>query len=123
MAAVKGGDTKPELEIRSLVHRSGYRFRLHGKGLPGKPDIVLPRLKKVIFVHGCFWHGHKKCLRGQRPSSNKSFWNRKLDLNIERDKRNLLKLQKSGWTPLVVWGCELKKSDRLYKKLAEFLKK
>lgn len=123
MAAVKGGDTNPELAVCSLVRRIGYRFQSHGKELPGTPDIVLPRLKKVIFVHGCFWHGHKRCSRGRRPSSNKPFWNKKLDLNTKRDKRNLTMLKKNGWTSLVVWGCELRRPDRLYKKLTVFLKK
>jgi DNA mismatch endonuclease (patch repair protein) len=123
MAAIKGRNTKPERIVRSVVRRLGYRFRLHGKGLPGSPDLVVPDLKKVVFVHGCFWHGHKKCLRGRRPSSNKPFWNKKLDLNRQRDKKNLSALRKLGWTPIILWECELKKPDRFRNRLVKFLKK
>lgn len=123
MAAIKGKDTKPERIVRSIVHRLKYRFRSGCKGLPCKPDLVIPDLKKAIFVHGCFWHGHKKCLRGKRPSSNKSFWNKKLDLNRQRDKKNLSALRKLGWVPLVLWECELKKPNRLRSKLVKFLVK
>lgn len=92
MSRVSGKNTKPELIVRSLLHNMGYRFRLHRKDLPGKPDITLPKYKKNIFVHGCFWHGHLDCPRAKRPATNKKFWNEKLNKNIERDKvavRNL----------------------------------
>jgi len=123
MAAIKGRNTKPERAVRSVVRRLGYRFCSHGKGLPGSPDLVIPALKKVVFVHGCFWHGHEKCLRGRRPSSNKSFWNKKLDLNSQRDKKNLSALRKLGWTPIILWECELKKPDRFRNRLVKFLEK
>ena len=123
MAAVKRRDTAPEMAVRSLVRKNGYRFRLHGRRLPGTPDLVFPRLKKVIFVHGCFWHGHKRCLRGRRPASRKAFWNKKLDTNIIRDKRDIMRLKRDDWRVLVIWECELKRMDRLSKRLSTFLAK
>jgi DNA mismatch endonuclease (patch repair protein) len=121
MSRVKGRDTKPELLVRSIVHRMGYRFRLHGKGLPGKPDLVLPRHRKVIFVHGCFWHGHAGCRRAARPSTNREFWDRKIDGNVERDAANVKALRRAGWKVLVVWQCAMKDRASLEKKLGEFL--
>jgi DNA mismatch endonuclease (patch repair protein) len=121
MAKIKGKDTKPEKVVRSLLHQMGYRFRLHRGDLPGNPDIVLPKHKKIIFVHGCFWHGHKRCSRSKRPSTNKKFWNEKLSKNIERDKRNQRKLRKLEWTPLVIWQCQIKDLDNLSKKISRFL--
>src|SRR5262245_34234702 len=85
MSRVRGRDTQPEIIVRKLLHRLGYRFRLHRKGLPGKPDIVLPKYRTAIFVHGCFWHGHPGCRRSARPTTNVEFWNRKIDGNVERD--------------------------------------
>jgi DNA mismatch endonuclease (patch repair protein) len=122
MSRVKGRDTKPEILVRSLVHRMGFRFRLHGRDLPGKPDIVLPRHGKVIFVHGCFWHGHRRCLRSKRPTTHKRFWNRKLDQNIERDERFRRMLRRMGWRVLVVWECETRKQEKLLRKLERFLR-
>jgi DNA mismatch endonuclease (patch repair protein) len=121
MSRVKGYDTKPELLIRSMIFRMGYRFRLHRNDLPGKPDIVLPKHKKIIFVHGCFWHGHKNCARAKRPTTNEEFWNEKLDENIKRDKRYYRESRKLGWKVLVVWECETKNIDKLQKKLERFL--
>ena len=121
MSGVRSKNTKPELIVRSAVHRMGYRFRLHRKDLPGKPDIVLPKHKKVILVHGCFWHGHKGCPGSKRPSSNIEFWNDKLEGNIIRDAENIRKLEELGWKPLVIWECETKKPDILYSILNEFL--
>jgi DNA mismatch endonuclease (patch repair protein) len=121
MSRVKGRDTKPEILVRSLVHRMGYRFRIHGRELPGNPDIVLPRHGKVIFVHGCFWHGHNRCPRSKRPTTNKSFWNKKLDGNIKRDRRFRRSLVHKGWRILVVWQCEMREPDRLLRKLEKFL--
>ncbi len=120
MSRVKGRDTKPELLVRSLVHRMGFRFRLHRRDLPGNPDIALPRHAKVIFVHGCLWHGHKQCPRSKRPTTNKEFWNRKLDQNIERDKRFQRKLRRIGWKALVVWECETRMPEKLLRKLEKF---
>lgn len=121
MAAVKGSNTKPELAVRSLIHRLGFRFRLHVKDLPGKPDIVLPRHRKVVFVHGCFWHSHRGCKRSAKPESNKVFWKIKLEQNVARDKENLQHLKKCGWKVLVVWECELRKANYLKKKIESFL--
>lgn len=121
MGRIKGRDTKPENHVRSLIHKMGYRFRVHRKDLPGNPDIVLPRHKKIVFVHGCFWHGHKRCPRSKRPSTNEGFWNRKLNKNIERDKRFQRELRRLGWKLLVVWECETKKTDQLIRKLGRFL--
>lgn len=121
MARVKGRDTKPEMSVRSFVHRMGFRFRVHRRDLPGNPDIVLPRHGKVIFVHGCFWHGHKRCPRSKRPATNKSFWNKKLDANIERDKRTRNELRRMGWKLLVVWQCEIRHPEKLLGKLERFL--
>jgi len=122
MSRVKGRDTKPEILVRSFVHRMGFRFRLHGRDLPGNPDIVLPRHGKVIFVHGCFWHGHRRCMRSKRPTTHKKFWNRKLDQNIERDERFRRMLRRMGWRVLVVWECETRKQEKLLRKLERFLR-
>lgn len=122
MSRVKGRDTKPEILVRSFLHRMGYRFRIHRRDLPGNPDIVLPRFGKVVFVHGCFWHGHKACPRSKRPTTNEDFWNKKLDGNIERDKRFRLELRRMGWKVLVVWECETRKPERLLRKLERFLR-
>jgi DNA mismatch endonuclease (patch repair protein) len=121
MSRIKGRDSGPEIHIRSLVHRMGYRFRVHRRDLPGNPDIVLPRHGKVIFVHGCFWHGHKGCHRSRRPTTNESFWHKKLDANIERDKRFRRALRRMGWKVLVVWECEIRKLEKLLRKLERFL--
>jgi DNA mismatch endonuclease (patch repair protein) len=121
MRRVKGRDTKPELLVRSLVHRMGFRFRVQGRNLPGNPDIVLPRHRKVIFVHGCFWHGHKRCPRSKRPATNTAFWNRKLDGNVERDKRFRRELRRLDWKTLIVWECETRKPERLLGRLERFL--
>lgn len=123
MAKVRGQDTAPERIVRSLIHRMGYRFRLRVKDLPGKPDIVLPRHRKIILVHGCFWHQHPGCPHAQRPSSNTEYWNKKLDRNIARDRETLDQLANLGWNVLIVWGCELKDISKLQEKLADFLRK
>jgi len=121
MSRVKGRDTKPEIIVRSFIFRMGFRFRLHQSDLPGTPDIVLPRHGKVIFVHGCFWHGHKRCSRSKRPTTNENFWNNKLDGNIIRDKRYPRELRKMGWKVLIVWECETKSLEKLLRKLERFL--
>jgi DNA mismatch endonuclease, patch repair protein len=121
MSRVSGKNTKPELVVRSLLHNMGYRFRLHRKDLPGKPDITLPKYHKVIFVHGCFWHGHADCLRSKRPTTNKKFWQVKLDKNIERDKVIVSSVGELGWGVLIVWACEVKDKDKLTNKLLSFL--
>ena len=119
MARVKGGDTKPEKLVRSLLHRMGYRFRLRRKDLPGKPDIVLPKYKTVIFVHGCFWHGHADCPRAKRPTSNTDFWNSKIDGNIQRDAKVQSELASLGWNVITVWQCQLRNIDDLSGKMAQ----
>jgi DNA mismatch endonuclease (patch repair protein) len=106
MAAVRGSDTEPERRVRSALFAAGYRFRLHRKDLPGSPDVVLPRFRFAVFVHGCFWHGHT-CRRGKRPTSNIEFWTRKLDKNIARDRDNQLGLRAAGWNVVVIWECSL----------------
>lgn len=117
MGRIKGRDTAPEVQVRSILHRAGYRFRLHRKDLPGKPDIVLPRHKTAIFVHGCFWHRHKGCSNCSTPKSNVEFWEAKFSGNVERDRRNVKKLQNSGWRVVVVWECELSRPDELSSRL------
>ncbi len=121
MARVQGRDTNPERIVRGLLHRMGYRFRLHRGDLPGKPDIVLPRYHKVVFVHGCFWHGHGGCPRARRPASNVEFWNRKIDANIARDARVALQLREAGWDVLTVWECQLRDVATLRRRLEGFL--
>lgn len=121
MSRVKGRDTKPELVVRKMLHAMGYRFRLQRRDLPGRPDIVLPRHSKAIFVHGCFWHGHPDCPRSKRPESNTEFWDQKLSRNVERDKRNLRDLERLGWQVLTVWECETRKPDVLRRKIEEFM--
>jgi DNA mismatch endonuclease (patch repair protein) len=120
MSRVKNANTKPEVRVRQLLHRLGYRFRLHGKTLPGSPDIVLPKHRKVIFVHGCFWHGHS-CSKGKRPATRVEFWNEKLDRNLARDSKAQQDLLALGWTYLVVWECQLKEEALLTQTLETFL--
>jgi len=113
MRAVKAKDTKPEWIVRRLLHAAGFRYRLHAKDLPGKPDIVFPSRRKVIFVHGCFWHGHD-CARGARmPKTNADYWSAKIARNVERDARHLEALRVDGWRTLVVWECEIRKPTLL----------
>jgi DNA mismatch endonuclease (patch repair protein) len=107
MSRIKSKDTKPELIVRSQLHKMGFRFRLHRKDLPGKPDIVLPKFKTVIFVHGCFWHRHKNCKYAYNPKSRKKFWKEKFERNIERDKCNQKKLSALGWMTVVIWECNI----------------
>ena len=121
MSGIKGSDTEPEIVVRRLLHSMGYRFRLHGKALPGKPDIVLSRHRKAIFVHGCFWHGHPGCKRAKLPGSNRDFWQAKIQGNSERDKRNQDKLDALGWKVFVLWSCEVRKLDILRKHLKGFM--
>ncbi|OGV42572.1 MAG: very short patch repair endonuclease [Lentisphaerae bacterium GWF2_57_35] len=113
MQRVKSENTRPEMLLRSLLHRRGYRFCLHRKDLPGKPDIVLPKFHTVIFVHGCFWHRHKKCKRATTPRDNRLYWAKKFVRNTENDKKHRRDLKKLGWRVIVVWECQLKKPDRV----------
>lgn len=108
MSRIKGKDTKPEILLRSLLHRSGFRFRLHRKDLPGRPDIVLPSSKIAIFVHGCYWHRHEGCRYTTTPSSNTRFWEQKFERTVGRDAENILALQHAGWKVVVAWECQLR---------------
>ncbi|MFH1821637.1 MAG: very short patch repair endonuclease [Methanobacteriota archaeon] len=121
MAKVKGKNTRPEKIVRSLLHAMGFRFRLHVTALPGKPDIVLPRYKKIIFVHGCFWHGHRGCKRSARPKTKKRFWNAKLDANIRRDKEHVKRLRNRGWKVRTIWECQTRNIKKLYHTLESFM--
>ncbi len=120
MSRVRGRDTKPELAIRQMVFRLGYRYRLHGKDLPGRPDLVFPGRKKVIFVHGCYWHRHEACSLTSTPKTRKEFWNNKFRENVERDRRNMADLAKGGWSVLTVWQCEINNPD-IEERLTNFL--
>lgn len=122
MSRIKGRDTKPEMIVRSLLHRMGYRFRLHRKDLPGKPDIVLPKHKTVIFVHGCFWHRHQGCRFAYTPKSRVDFWNKKFDDNVKRDRRNQKELSSLGWKVITVWECQTTDIDELSEVLSAELK-
>ena len=124
MAAIRSADMKPELIVRKAVHGMGYRYRLHRKDLPGKPDLVFSSRNKVIFVHGCFWHQHgeKKCKIVRKPKSNTDYWLPKLQRNKTRDKQNLDTLKKMGWDVLIIWECETNADTALRKRLRIFLK-
>ena len=124
MAAIKSKNMKPEMIVRRLAHKLGYRYRLHAKDLPGKPDLVFRKRRKVIFVNGCFWHQHdaQGCLDSRRPKSNRDYWNKKLQTNVERDRRNLEALKQAGWSAIIIWDCETKDTGPLSLKIAHFLK-
>jgi len=122
MRAVRSKDTKPEMLVRRLAHGMGFRFRLHRKDLPGSPDLVFPGRCCVIFVHGCFWHGHD-CKRGARqPKENADYWRQKIARNVARDKRVGSELSEQGWRSLILWECELRHRDALSARLRLFLK-
>ena len=123
MRAVKGANTKPEIAMRKALHRLGLRYRLHAKHLPGKPDLVFPRFNAVLFVHGCFWHGHD-CPRGSRiPKSNRAYWTAKIARNKARDGENRRALAKRGWRVFAVWECETKDADRAAARLARAIRR
>ncbi len=109
MSRVSSKDTKPEKIVRSFLHRAGFRFRLHARDLPGKPDVVLPKHKTAIFVHGCFWHRHPGCKRATTPKTRREFWMEKFKKNVRRDNLNQKKLKELGWEVIVVWACKLEK--------------
>lgn len=108
MSQVKGKDTKPELLVRRFLHANGFRFRLHRKDLPGKPDIVLPKYDTVIFINGCFWHGHEDCKYFTIPKTKTEWWKAKIEGNIANDKKSVLLLEEQGWNVITIWTCELK---------------
>lgn len=121
MARIRSKNTKPERVVRSILHRLGFRFRLHRKDLPGKPDIVLPRHHKIILVHGCFWHGHS-CALASKPKSNQDYWREKIKTNRLRDRRVRRDLAKQGWSVLELWECEVRKGTGLTEKLETFMR-
>jgi len=121
MRSVRSTNTGPERRVREILSGMGYRYRLHCPSLPGKPDVSISSIRKVIFVHGCFWHQHPRCSKGRRPKSNLRYWSPKLRRNVKRDRNSVRLLKRMGWDVLIVWQCELKKSDRLHAKLQKFL--
>src|SRR5580658_5323190 len=121
MRRIRSVNTKPELVVRSLAHRLGYRFRLHRRDLPGRPDLVFPSKRKVIFVHGCFWHQHRGCVDGRLPKTNTRYWRPKLKGNVLRDLDSRAKLRSLGWQVFTVWECELNDLCRVKKALRKFL--
>lgn len=122
MAAIKSKNTKPEIAVRKFLHSSGYRYRLHRKDLPGKPDIVLKKYHKVIFVHGCFWHNHPNCKKSGIPKTNTSFWKDKIDKNVFRDEKNICELESDGWNVYIVWECETENKTSLTNKINEIFR-
>jgi DNA mismatch endonuclease (patch repair protein) len=123
MSRIRSKNTKPEVLVRSLLHRMGYRFRLHVNSLPGTPDLVLPKYKTVVFVHGCFWHRHSGCKYSYTPKSRLEFWMRKFEKNIEVDRRAAKELEELGWRVLVIWECELADTETLVKRISAILPK
>jgi len=117
MSRIRGRDTAPERLVRSTLHRAGYRFRLHRKDLPGRPDIVLPKYRTVVFVHGCFWHRHSRCRFAYTPKSRVAFWNAKFAANVERDRHNVRELKRLGWRVVTVWECQAASAPRWLRKL------
>lgn len=111
MAKVRDKNTRPELLVRKWLHRNGYRFRLYRKDLPGKPDIVLPKYKTVIFIHGCFWHRHANCKKSSMPATNVAVWEKKFKENIERDKQKQCELETLGWKVIILWQCDIESGD------------
>ncbi len=121
MRAVKSQDTNPEMIVRRLLHQAGFRYRLHRKDLPGKPDLVFPGRKKIIFVHGCFWHQHSGCRFADRPATRQDYWNAKLNRNVERDAKNQEMLIQNGWKLLIIWECQTRDKVSLIEVAKTFL--
>ena len=119
MSAIKSKNTKPEIKVRKILHSMGYRFRLHSKDLPGSPDIVLPKYKTVIFVHGCFWHRHENCKYASTPKTRKEFWNKKFTENKKRDSEIQEKIKILDWRSVVIWECEIKNIENLRDKIID----
>ncbi len=121
MRRVRSTDTTPEMVVRKLAHSLGFRYRLHRKDLPGNPDLVFPSKRKIIFVHGCFWHGHE-CRRGNRiPKENRTYWIGKIQANVERDRKHMAALSAAGWKVLILWECEIRDKTALKETISEFL--
>jgi DNA mismatch endonuclease (patch repair protein) len=113
MSLVRSKDTKPEMKVRSFLHGKGLRFRLHSRTLPGKPDLIFPKYKVALFVHGCFWHGHKNCSRHRIPKSNVEFWEQKIAATKLRDQKHYKTLEVLGWRTIIIWECEIYKKEKL----------
>ncbi|PTR09942.1 T/G mismatch-specific endonuclease [Nitrosospira sp. Nsp5] len=120
MSRIRSINTAPEILVRSALHRMGFRFRLHYRRLPGKPDLVLPKFRTAIFVHGCFWHQHLGCTNARKPEANKAYWRPKLEANVSRFAAQTEELEKLGWTVRVIWECETKDSEKLRSLLLSF---
>jgi DNA mismatch endonuclease (patch repair protein) len=121
MRRIRSKDSAPEMTVRRLVHRMGFRYRLHNHKLPGRPDLVFPARRKIVLVHGCYWHAHERCRIAHVPKSNRRYWRPKLERNRQRDAENLVKLRTLGWRVLTVWECEIKNSRRVEDRLRRFL--
>ncbi|MGF2688056.1 very short patch repair endonuclease [Marinobacter sp. DUT-3] len=121
MQANKPANTRPEIRVRKALHALGYRFRIHRKDLPGKPDVVLPKYKLAIFVHGCFWHQHPGCYLASRPKTREDFWKAKFDANRLRDKKNQIALEETGWRVEVIWECQTKDEGKLFEFLQDLV--
>lgn len=114
MSQIKNKDTKPEMLVRKFLFSKGFRYRLHDKKMPGKPDLIFPKLKTVIFIHGCYWHGHEECRYFVPPKTRNEWWMNKINANKERDKRNIVQLNENQWNTIVIWECELKPDKRIH---------
>ncbi|MDO8400517.1 MAG: very short patch repair endonuclease [Bradyrhizobium sp.] len=121
MSRIRSKNTRPELAVRRILFGLGYRYQLHRSDLPGKPDLVFPSRKKALFVHGCFWHAHQGCKVANIPKSRTEFWQAKFQRNIERDKLNKRALRRLGWSTLTVWKCQIKREDRLLRRIISYL--
>jgi len=121
MSKISGKETKPEILVRKILFANGFRYRKNDKRYPGKPDIVLPSYKTVIFINGCFWHGHKNCEKAKLPKTNYKFWENKIEVNIQRDKRNYEQLKKLGWNVVIIWQCELNNREKIKKNIDKLI--
>lgn len=121
MSRVKSKNTAPEIRVRRVAHAMGLRFRIHRRDLPGNPDIIFPKYRAAIFIHGCFWHRHLGCKKATMPKSNVRFWEEKFTHNIERDERNIQKLRELGWSVAIFWECEVKDPEEIEKRLCDVL--
>jgi DNA mismatch endonuclease (patch repair protein) len=121
MSKIQSKDTKPEIIVRTFLFSRGFRYRINDKRYPGKPDIVLPKYKTIIFVHGCFWHGHKNCNASKLPETRKGFWKKKISDNTKRDRKNIRELEKQGWNVIVVWDCEINNINKRKKRLQQLI--